>query len=158
MLKLYTNRLLFKNTEILCDNDAVFEVHTGRSQLDDIDKEMMMKYDGAIVIGENELFGITVQTRYGITHINNLSTGLKTLLNLRHMRALSQYKAIDITEAGENVLLDIFKQAMKLDIPVILGHTDIPKFSTIQVLVDDKEIATDASHLQQIMWSKEEVS
>ena len=156
MLKLYTDRTSFKNTEVLYDNDAVFEVHTSRLQLDEVDKEFMMKYDEAKIIGENERLGIPVQTRYGVTHINNLSTGLKTLLNLRHMGTLPQYKAIDITEAGENVLLDIFEQAIALGISVILGHTYIPKFTHIQIQVDDGEIVTDESSLQQIIWTKGE--
>ena len=154
MLKLYTDRATFKNAEILYDNDAVFDVHTGRRSLDDIDRELIMKYDGAKIMGENERLGVPVQTRYGITHINSLSTGLKTLLNLRHMQALPQYKAIDVTEAGENVLLDIFEQATKLNVSVILGHTYIPKFSHIQIQVDDGEIVTDVSRLQELMWSK----
>lgn len=154
MLRLYTDRTSFKNSEILYDNDAVFEVHTSRLQLSEADKEFMMKYDDAQIIGENERLGISVQTRYGITHINNLSTGLKTLLNLRHMKTLPQYKAIDITEAGENVLLDIFEQAAALDVPVILGHTYIPKFTHLQIQVDDVDVVADESSLQQIIWTK----
>jgi len=154
MLRLYTDRTSFKNSEILYDNDAVFEVHTSRLQLSEADKEFMMKYDDAQIIGENERIGIPVQTRYGITHINNLSTGLKTLLNLRHMKTLPQYKAIDITEAGENVLLDIFEQAAALDVPVILGHTYIPKFTHLQIQVDDVDVVADESSLQQIIWTK----
>jgi len=154
MLKLYTDRSSFKNSEILYDNDAVFEVHTSRLQLCEADKDFMMKYDGAKIIGENERLGIPVQTRYGVTHVNNRSTGLKTLLNLRHMKTLPQYKAIDITEAGENVLLDIFEQATALGIPVILGHTYIPKFTHLQIQVDDEYVVADESSLQQIIWTK----
>ena len=154
MLKLYTDRSSFKNSEILYNNDAVFEVHTSRLQLCEVDKEFMAKYDGAEIIGENERLGIPVQTRYGVTHINNLSTGLKTLLNLRHMKTLPQYKAIDITEAGENVLLDIFEQAAESGIPVILGHTYIPKFTHLQIQVDDGDVVADESSLQQIIWTK----
>jgi hypothetical protein len=157
MLKLYTDRTNFNNTEILYDNGAVFQVHTSRLKLDDTDKSFMMKYDNAKIIGENERLGIPIQTNYGITHINSLSTGLKTLLNLRHMNALPQYRAIDITEAGENILLDIFKQATELKVPVILEHTDIPKFTPLQIKVDDGEIVTDASRLQEIIWSKKEI-
>ena len=83
MLKLYTDRTSFKNSEVLYDNDAVFEVHTSRMQLSEADKEFMMKYDVAKIIGNNERFGLPIQTRYGVTHIGNLSTSLKTLLNLR---------------------------------------------------------------------------
>lgn len=154
MLKLYTDKKSFKSTEILSDNDAVFEVYTSRSQIDAVDKEYMMKYDGARIIGENERFGLPIQTRYGITHISNLSTSLKTLLNLRHMQEMPQYKAIDVTSAGENVLIDIFKSAMELNVPIILGHTDIPVFTPIQIQVDNGEVVTDASRLQEIIWTR----
>jgi len=60
MLKLYTDRTSFKNPEILYDNDAVFEVHTSRLQLSETDKEFMMKYDEAKIIGESERLGIPV--------------------------------------------------------------------------------------------------
>jgi len=156
MLKLYTDRKSFKSNEILSDNDAVFDVHTSRSQLNEVDKELMMKYDGARVIGENEYFGLTIQTRYGITHIGNLSTSLKTMLNLRHMKAMPQYMAIDVTSAGGNVLMDIFQSAMELNVPIILGHTDIPVFTPIQMQVDNGEVVTDVSRLQEIIWSKGE--
>jgi len=156
MLKLYTNRTYFKDTEVLFDNDAVFEVHTSRFPLDEADKEFMLKYDGAKIIGENERLGIPVETHYGITHINNLSTSLKTLLNLRHMQVMPQYKVVDITSAGGNVLIDIFENAIKLSIPVILGHTDIPEFAPMQILVDDVEVVTNVSRLQEIIWSKGE--
>jgi len=154
VLKLYTDKKSFKSTEILSDNDAVFEVYTSRSQIDAVDKEYMMKYDGARIIGENERFGLPIQTRYGITHISNLSTSLKTLLNLRHMQEMPQYKAIDVTSAGENVLIDIFKSAMELNVPIILGHTDIPVFTPIQIQVDNGEVVTDASRLQEIIWTR----
>ena len=154
MLKLYTDRTSFKNSEILYDNDAVFEVHTSRLQLCEVDKELMMKYDGARIIGENERFGLPIQTRYGITHISNLSTSLKTLLNLRHMKAMPQYKAIDITTAGGNVLMDIFENAIRLNIPVILGHTNIPEFAPMQILVDNAEVVMSVSQLQETIWSK----
>ena len=156
MLKLYTDRTSFKNSEVLYDNDAVFEVHTSRLQLCEVDKELMMKYDGAKIIGENERLGTPVETRYGVTHINNLSTSLKTLLNLRHMQAMPQYTVVDITLAGGNVLMDIFENAIRLDIPVILGHTDIPEFAPVQILVDNEEVVTNVSRLQEIIWSKGE--
>ena len=156
MLKLYTDRSSFKNSEILYDNDAVFEVHTSRMQLNEIDKEFMMKYDGVKIVGENERLGLPIQTRYGITHISNLSTSLKTLLNLRHMQAMPQYKAIDVTSAGRNVLVDIFECAMELNVPIIFGHTDIPVFTPIQIQVDNGEVVTNVSRLQEIIWSKGE--
>jgi len=67
------------------------------------------------------------------------------------MKTLPQYKAIDITEAGENVLLDIFEQTTALGFPVILGHTYIPQFTHLQIQVDDGDVVADESSLQQIV-------
>jgi hypothetical protein len=70
------------------------------------------------------------------------------------MQEMPQYKAIDVTSTGENVLIDIFKSAMELNVTVILGHTDIPEFAPVQILVDDDEVVTSASRLQEIIWSR----
>jgi len=140
MLRLYTDGSKFSDEEVLYNNDAVFTAYTSEMDFCCVDREFMLKYDGAQVIGKNALFGLLVKTRYDGTYIANLSTGLKTLLNLRHMKEMPQYVTIDITEAGENILLDIFEQVANLDIPVILRHANIPYFKGISILVDDEEI------------------
>jgi len=118
------------------------------------DRDLMWKYDRAVIIGENKIHGPSIETPYGIAHIGYLSTGLKTLLNLRHIKSMPQYVAIDITEAGENIILNIFKEAIALDVPIILGHTDIPDFSPISILVDDNKIVNRVSQLEKTIWSK----
>ena len=72
------------------------------------------------------------------------------------MQEMPQYKAIDATSAGGNVLPDIFESAAELNVPIILGHTDIPAFTPIQMQVDNREVVTDVSRLQEIIWSKGE--
>jgi len=119
------------------------------------DHMLMMKYDGARITGKNELHGWTVDTRYGGAYITNLSTGLKTLLNLRYIKEMPQYAAIDITEAGENILIDIFEHAVTQDVPVILRHADLPEFSGKKILVDDQTIATSKLELASLIRAKE---
>ena len=155
MLKLYTDDSKFDIDKILYSNDAVFDAHTCWMNLDKSDQDLMQKYDKASIIDDNKMFGASIQTPYGITRVTELSTGLKTLLNLRHMKKMSQYVAIDVTEAGENVLLDIFEEAVKSGISVILRHTDIPDFRPLSIMVDDIEVVNDVDRLKQIMWLKE---
>ena len=69
---------------------------------------------------------------------------------------MPQYKVVDVTSAGGNVLIDIFENAVRLNVPVILGHTDIPEFTPIQIQVDNGEVVTNVSRLQEIIWSKGE--
>ena len=142
MLRLYTCTNRFKTEEVLYGNDAVFDAFVSDKVFDALDCEFMMKYDGAKIIGDHKVHGRIVTTRYGNTLLTNISTGLKTLLNLRHMKDLPQYRIIDITEAGSNMLLDIFKEAMKINIPVILRHSSLPEFSNLPVLVDDSKLIT----------------
>ena len=69
---------------------------------------------------------------------------------------MPQYKVVDVTSAGGNVLIDIFENAIRLNVSVILGHTDIPEFNPIQIQVDNGEVVTNVSRLQEIIWSKGE--
>jgi len=140
MLNLYTDRSRHNPNEILYNNDAVFEAYTSRLALSEEDHALMQKYDGAVVTGQNAMLGAPIRTRYGDANISNLSTGLKTLLNLRHMPSLAKYKVIDITEAGGNILLDIFEQATEMGIPVILRHADLPEFEGRRIMVDNKDV------------------
>ena len=155
MLKLYTDDTKFDIDKILYGNDAVFDAHTCWMSFDKSDQDLMQKYDRASIIDDNKKYGASIQTPYGIASVTELSTGLKTLLNLRYMKKMSQYVAIDITEAGENVLLDIFEEAVKSGISVILRHTDIPDFKPLSIMVDDNEVVYEVDRLKQIMWSKE---
>jgi len=151
MLKLYTDKSKFAPDDILEWNDGVFSKFTKSLDFTDTDKEFMWKYDGAkLTGGNNTMYGPLVQTRYGDAFAVNLSTGLKTLLNLLHMKEMSQpYKAIDITECGENILLDVFAKAVEMEIPVILQHAQLPVFDNFSVLVDEDKIVTNDMELSE---------
>ena len=156
MLFLYTDYSKFDESQVMFNNDAVFNAHTKKMNFDNEDYRLMQKYDGAQIKGDHDAFGKLIQTKYGATHIGNLSTGLKTLLNLRHIKNLAQrYIAVDITEAGENILPDIFKTAAETGVPVILRHADLPDFEEISITVDDTELITNNIQLARLIRAKE---
>jgi len=143
---------------VLFNNDAVFDAYTHKKKFDDNDKALMLKYDGAVIVGDNDIT-TPVTTKYGFTDITKLSTGLKTLLNLRNMSALTQYDAIDVTEAGKNVISDIFKYAEQMNIPIILCHVDLPKLHGQRILVDEiKEVSEELDLYRLILerWDADE--
>ena len=47
-------------------------------------------------------------------------------------------KAVDVTECGANILMDIFIEAEQAKIPIILMHLDFPQFKNFEILVDNK--------------------
>jgi len=158
MLKLYTDRSKFDKRRVLFNNDAVFNAYTHKKKFDKIDHALMLKYDGAVIVGKNDI-ATPVTTKYGFTDITKLSTGLKTLLNLRNMNALTQYDVIDITEAGKNVISDIFSYAEQMNIPVILSHADLPKLDGQSILVNDAKEVTEELELFQLIlerWGDDE--
>ena len=157
MLILYTDRSKFDKRRVLFNNDAVFDVYTHKKLFDDTDRAFMLKYDGAEIVGDNDITA-PVTTKYGFTDITKLSTGLKTLLNLRNMPAMTQYDAIDVTEAGKNVISDIFYYAEKMDIPVILCHADLPKLSGQRVLVDGVKEVSEELELHRLILERWEAN
>jgi len=157
MLHLYSSYEKFAGDIVLYNNDTVFNVHTAYSDFDEKDLEFMKKYDDAELVDPKNKLEISVRTRYGITSIMNLSTGLKTLLNLRNMKNMNQYKALDITEAGPNVLIDIFNCADELEIPLILQHSTLPSFRYLMICVDDEKFIDSNLKLAQYLRNKEDM-
>ena len=160
MLKLYTNKSKFGIDKVLYGNDGIFSdyIKSVDFNADEkyLERDFMLKYDGAVILGNNAMFGPLMQTKYGVTHITNLSTGLKTLLNLMNFKEIElPYQAVDVTECGENILLDIFLQAERLDVPVILEHSQLPAFNGLQIMVDEAEIVSTKTQLAQIIRMKE---
>lgn len=70
--------------------------------------QLLWKYDRAKITDYSTMM---MQTPYGSTFVDNLSTGLKTLLNIKYWLYVKKKTSfvVNITECGENVLEDIFK-------------------------------------------------
>lgn len=78
MIRIYRDRSKFKEENILLDNEAFFNNNVSPKNLNKVSLRIMKDIDKADLIDSN--IG-TIQTPYGITGIDSLSTGCKTVIN-----------------------------------------------------------------------------
>lgn len=125
MINIYTSVKAAKQdgkSVILC-NDTEFLSRIHYSMLDNTDKELMAKIDHAAYI-EGEI----IRTPFGSTTIYELSTGCKTVINLRHIiqdEVRVKSTVIRVTACGQNALEEAFKIADNTEAMLLLEHTDI---------------------------------
>ena len=79
MVRLYTSGKYFKDNEIIIDNDSFFNNNVSAKSLSENSIKVMEEVDHAKLLDQN--IG-KIETPYGITGIQDLSTGCKTILNL----------------------------------------------------------------------------
>ena len=78
MVRLYTSGKYFKDNEIIIDNDSFFNNNVSAKSLSENSIKVMEEVDHAKLLDQN--IG-KIETPYGITGIQDLSTGCKTILN-----------------------------------------------------------------------------
>ena len=144
MIRLYRDKAKFDRESILLDNESFFMNNVSAKWLGDASLRVMNKIDGASLLDANTG---TIQTPYGVTDINNLSTGCKTVLNYIFIKEnRERYKdvlAIDATECGWNSLEELFRAIEEggYDIGVILEHRNkLLKCSKRTYKVDDCQV------------------
>lgn len=127
------------------DNEALFRSHTLKESITKEDEEVMKKIDNAEIIEvsrENkDSKDLLIKTPYGVTTIENLSTGCKTVLNFLHLK--DNNIILDITECGWNALEELFKyyEDKKSSIILILRHKNYTyNCSKRQYIVNGKEV------------------
>lgn len=74
MIKLYTSKKYFQPEETITDNESFFNNSVSPIVLDDYSLEVIANIDKAILLDKK--IG-TIQTPYGITNIDSLSTDAK---------------------------------------------------------------------------------
>ncbi|MBQ8627385.1 MAG: hypothetical protein IJ419_14675 [Agathobacter sp.] len=126
MIKLYSDFKFAPNDiEWIRFNDAFFNSKITASKLTDKDLSMMYEIEGLTLLSkEDNLF----KSKTGIIPITNISTSLKTLLNIRWLKRQSNLTVkygVDITECGSNVLDYVFDEITDGSIPVVLRHWDV---------------------------------
>ena len=126
MIKLYSDFKFAPNDiEWIRFNDAFFNSKITASKLTDKDLSMMYEIEGLTLLSkEDNLF----KSKTGIIPITNISTSLKTLLNIRWLKRQSNLTVkygVDITECGSNVLDYVFDEITDGSIPVVLWHWDV---------------------------------
>ena len=139
MIRLYTDlKFAPKGIDWIRFNDALFASKITASKLTDKDLSLMYNIEGlSLFRKEDNLF----KSRTGIITLNDISTGLKTLLNIRWLKRQKNIKkviGVDITECGSNVLDYVFEEVSDGSIPVLLKHWDVLELKDRYIEVNGK--------------------
>lgn len=83
--------------------------------------EYLMEIDEAKVVDYNLL---KIETPFGICSIRELSTGLKTVMNVLYLKEkpVNQFYLVNIDECGENILPYLFDLVNNTNIALYLDH------------------------------------
>ena len=138
MIRLYTDlKFAPDNIDWIRYNDIFFNSKISAGKLTDKDLSLMNEIEGLILVSkEDSLF----KSRTGIILITNISTSLKTLLNIRWLKRqanLTKKYGVDITESGPNVLNYVFDEITDGSIPVVLSHWDVLGLKNRYIEVND---------------------
>lgn len=123
MIQLYTSKEKSSNIKWIQNIDPYFDNHFTANKLSQSDLNIMKKLEGIELIDKKvSLF----RSKDGILPLNYISTGLKTLLIVRHLKKdKTQNIGVDVTECGPNILDVLFEEVTDGSVPIILRHTDI---------------------------------
>ncbi|MFR8845589.1 MAG: hypothetical protein ACLVGL_11340 [Waltera sp.] len=124
MVRLYTSGKYFKDNEIIIDNDSFLITMYLQKAFPKILlrswKKLTMQSYWIRISGK-------IETPYGITGIQDLSTGCKTILNCiflqENQKVYPTVRAINATECGKNALEQLFCYIDKtnMDIGIVLS-------------------------------------
>lgn len=134
MVRLYTNKH-YLNIPVIDKNNSYFMVKVGASGITDAGIECIRKVDNAELIDRS--IG-TVSTPFGVTGVDNLSTGCQTLLNLLYVRDNHLNVGVDVTGCGTNALDIAFEIADGTDIPLVLRYLSVSKCKNRNYIVNDR--------------------
>ena len=138
MVRIYTDYSKFDLNRVIIDNDSYFYNTITASMLDHFCKKVMEEIDGAVLLDVN--LG-TIKTKRGITSIDNLSTGTKTVIN--YILSDCSIDAVNVTQCGWNALEELFKyiDITGKNLPVVLKHKDdVFNCSNREYLINDKKV------------------
>lgn len=139
MIQLYSDKeyLTDKGIKVVKNNDVEFDIHVAPKDLDAEDRRLMKEVEGIEILDDNT--GLC-RGRYGVLDLENISTGLKTLLNIRYYLKKGHTDiTVDVTNAGQNVLQFIFDSIDNTNLKVILRHCNILNLPNHDILLNDSE-------------------
>lgn len=128
MINICTSKDKLSKDSIIIDNESFFRNWTVGGCFCQLQKDVMSKIDNAVMIDDNLR---KIQTPYGITGVNDLSTGCKTVLNYLYLHdhgdKFKDVYVINAIECGKNaldVLFDVMESQNELRIVILLEHSD----------------------------------
>ena len=156
MINVYTHRELLDSEMILDEVEDFFIAKVSSRQFDGNDEAVISEIDNAIVLdyqtGE-------IKTPFGLTDINRLSGGCKTVLVYLYMkRHPDEYRdcVINVTGCGYNALESLFKQMDRLNDSstiLLLLHTDgLRNCSKRKFLINNKHEVDEISEIVGRDW------
>lgn len=98
MIDIYTEKKA--SSDWILKNDLYFNLNTSNEEMTEADKNLILQADNAILTSDKH-----IETKYGLGTIRNLSSGCKTLLNIKK----HPDKVVCVEECGPNVLKMIFQ-------------------------------------------------
>ena len=146
MIYIYTDEKYIKNgKKTLISNDTYFNSVIEASWIDKKCEDWILKIDRAVMIDKQ--IG-NIQTPYGITSLESISTGLKTLINIYKLIADGiQYNAC-ATECGANVLEELFELVDGTDMRILFKGIEVTGLKReFDYMINDKIKVTGTERL-----------
>lgn len=154
MIYLYTDYKGLINKAI-SDHNAIFSKFTVPYGLDEIDLQYMKEIDRAEIINFDTL---AIKTPFGITSLENISQGLKILLNIRYLsKTGNTQNLVDIISCGDNILPYIVKESYKYDIRLLSASKALVCKDKADILLNDS-IKVDSFSSLLLIYHKEDES
>lgn len=149
MIKLYTSKKYFEK-EGITHIDAYFDNTVVRSDFTEQEEKFINKFEHAEFIDETEEL---LKGRFGLYTLNKISSGVKTLivLSLISRGVIEAPSYLNVTECGNNILGYVFLLADKIELPLILNHTELYGVNNYNFIVNDKYKVNDIVELVDIL-------
>ena len=97
MIYVYTDKKDSENW--ILQNDWYFNLYTSNEEFTEEDRKLIEKIDHATLTKDKR-----IETRYGLGTIRNLSSGCKTMFNIKKHSDM----VVSVEECGKNVLDELF--------------------------------------------------
>jgi len=117
MINVYTYKNLCPQPMISL-NDKEFNKNISSEYLDVYCRQLMKAVDDAEILDETLW---TIKTKLGTGEIRNLSTGVKTLINIHNMKKHRKSGTVDIREVGENLIPHLLNLVDDTEISIYTG-------------------------------------
>lgn len=154
MIRIY-NSIRGINThkyKVINRNDATFNRNVKPQTLDSTDLELLQRVEWVHNVKSN---GACIG-RFGPCTIWDISTGMKTLLNIRYiLKNRIPNIIVNVTETGPNILECIFNIVDGTDVGLLLEHCDIAECSDHEYLLNERVYVGSTSKLLGILMHKE---
>ena len=135
MIYLYTDYENLFNKSIT-DHDSFFKKAVAHN-MDSVDLKYIKEIDGAEIVNKKPY---RIQTRFGIGSLDDLSQGLKVLLNIRYLKKIGKsQELVDIISCGDNIIPYIINESVGCDLRLLTPYRALGDNTRVDIVVNDSE-------------------